>query len=1430
MPGNRLHSPWFALLVAATVLLPVRPGAAQGFGEDGPAVAELSNCNVPSEPTAKRLLDSAEKALGEKNWKIAVRNYQEALAKYPEFVYEVKTGFFQGIRRYCTDRLRALPPEARAAYRDAYDSRARTRFEEAMRTLDRKALQAVAEDFPLAGWADRAAGVLGALLLEEGSARVAAPYLERACASDLPEVASAWFLPLASAYTRLGDKERLERLQARFLSVVGDKTLMAGGNPIDVANTIRDWAARIPVPAEGGMSPAPHVAADRWECFGGDAGRTRLMFPSLDLPPRMWSTTVPGGSTFHMNHPEYMIGVTSIFNDDNTGYFPVVADGVVYLHNDGQVFAYELLSANPSGQRLWSYPGKQPTMGPTDVIAEQHAIHTCTLTGGRLLVNLAWTRRDMERQLEWLDVKLALPNRALIALDAQSGRLLWRLGGLKLKVSEQESFADLASFAEAPAAVGNDLFVGATYQANDTNPIQHYLCKVDARTGDLLWKTNICSGFLEMNLFNNPTRESVGTPVTLWRDTALYCSNMGVVAAVDQQSGRIRWLKRYKQNRIAPTRDIRAEPMKPGWTNNPILVSGNRLFVAPTDSPYLVALDCETGRELWTRLRDPFDAASRTQEAGRYLVGVQRDTLVISGLGCIGLDTATGAKRWFWRPDPSEAIVGRGACTRDQTYLPTRGKLVRLGADGAPSGSFRWSERDAGNVLIADNVLLSASPKSVSAYFSLETIQKQVAEQLQKNPDDPDLRYRVGQNHQKAGRDADAAQCFEEVIRLCEKRGDPEARRVAENARQALCRLHMDLGRQAWDRKDRKAGLAEFALAKTWAKDDAAIVEIAFNVAALLADGQAFPEALAELQGVIEKYPAVPYAKGSAREYARENIGRILDAAGRTVYAAFEEQARAALAAAAKSEAVDDYARLIERYPNSLAAEDALLALARRLMAAGRIEDARERLESLLTYHGSARLPDAYYLLVLCLEERGAWASARGALLQLARHYPGASIATAGGPVAAKDLVAERLRRAEYVQLSDAGHRRELHKALHLAWTWNEVGASDLKLLSPAGTMPRDAADFVFLAARDTVRALRWNTGEEVWRAQIERGVASSLFFDQSVIVCGSTTVYALAAKSGQEQWRASVADLYFQEAFISDGILYLDARERADSSLKRMVAMDAATGRTCWSFPYRNPQNNSDAPYFTDSCVIVPTATDRVSLIDREKGTEAGTIDLLGRFGRLLLQSPNRLVAMGSHFTNVACFGVSERAPQWKQTTGAILRDSLVANQNAIAFLERDPEKINVNYLVVMDPQTGKRLVHSVISDRDYPQSTTGIDDHAIYVTFRDREMRDRVYVAAFSLQTGAREWACMREGTGSLTLYDPILTESLFFLNGAIYEMKSNRWTSVTTVIRRADGARLQEISPDPPAGAGAAVTAVENGVFAVIQGGMLSAYTED
>ena len=87
--------------------------------------------------------------------------------------------------------------------------------------------------------------------------------------------------------------------------------------------------------------------------------------------------------------------------------------------------------------------------------------------------------------------------------------------------------------------------------------ITAYVAAFDVDSGELLWRTLLCSGQQELTMFNRPFQEHVVSPPLL-HDGALFVStNLGVVGCVDAWSGRARWLTAYETIPRRSSRGVR---------------------------------------------------------------------------------------------------------------------------------------------------------------------------------------------------------------------------------------------------------------------------------------------------------------------------------------------------------------------------------------------------------------------------------------------------------------------------------------------------------------------------------------------------------------------------------------------------------------------------------------------------------------------------------------------------------------------------------------------------------------------------------------------------------------------------------------------------------------------------------------------------------
>ncbi|MBI5368217.1 MAG: PQQ-binding-like beta-propeller repeat protein [Planctomycetes bacterium] len=1377
--------------LALVAALGVWLAGAAGAGAQ-PEQYPLSRSHVAENDAASEEVHAARKHLANHRIARAVEHFQNAIDRYGDYVILTGEGLYENVTDVCRRALSELPPEGRAAYLDIYESHVRAQAEAAGAARNLAALGELPDRYPLSPAAHRAAARLGAFLLERGDVATAIPHLERAVAFLTPADAPLAAAHLGYAYARSGRRDGLLDLIRRVREAPPELQVLQGDRAVPLLLLLQTLFDRLSAPAAN-LAPAPRPL-DRWPTYGGDLARSRLMQPGLELVPRVWNfplapSAVPRSSAVHFpgfrdTPPE---GVDAL-----PPYFPVLADGTVYLHNETSVHALDLVSKRPD--RQWSF---ETGLGAEDVLHEKNALHTLTLDGSRLFANLVTSHEERERQLDWLDVKYNFPLRALFAFDITTGKILWKVGGIR----ESDDFALRASFAMAPAVVGPDVYAAAIFNRVQTDPITHYLACLDAATGRVRWKTEICSGFGEMNLFNNPTRESVGSAVSVYGSGVYYCSNLGVIACVDRHTGRRRWLRRYNQFPIQPVRDVYPDSSdRSSWANNPIAIRPGYLFVTPTDSPYLYCLDPETGAEKWT-----WDRQKNAERLGEsqvffptWLAGVTEEAVIVTGGGATALAFAKGGTRlWTWRPPDNRPPAGAPALTPDALYVPGRQRLYRINlTTGRSDESWRWAAptEDAGNLLLADHAILSASGSGLSAFFLPEEVEKRFAAELAAAPDDPFLRARVAAGLAKTGAYDQAVAQWTRVLELAQARPGAELAELALRARRSLHRLHLEAGRARWRAGNREEALLALTAARSWSPDPRGALEALFTAYDFLREAGRWKDALAVMADVLRSFPDEVYGRATARDAAKSEIDRVLAQAGRTPYAEQEAAAETLLRGAGAAPAEGALLELLRLFPNSLAAESAALALARDYRAQGRADEAVERLRGYIKdYPKSEHAPEAYALLIEVFEEKRMVSSARGLLAQLARKFPTAALPEGRGSIPVKTWVERRLARPEYVEGAAGAGRAEFAGPATESWRRIEGPTARVRLLPADGPGASLAAEPLgFAAVSDLLVAFDLATGQDVWKKNLEGGPRRMQLHERTLIVLGRFALLGLDAETGAELWRYDPED-YVTELYLSRGTLFLTALNRNAQGESKLIAVDAAKGRKQWEFPV----GGSLAELFlTDefAALSVP-ANHEVLVVERETGKLAHSIAVAQGTVRVFPLEPDKLAVLGGN--QLAAYELASGRRLWREVVGNIAPEQVTADGPHVCFVSPAHE------LVALDVETGRALVRQPIADLKSVRllQVEGGTAYLVYRTPPQRGGAGQLQVAAFSLKDGKRLWATPTAEEGLRAAQEPILTPRHFLLVSALFDSSARLYAPRVVLIDRADGSVVQTLAPDFP-----------------------------
>jgi outer membrane protein assembly factor BamB len=250
--------------------------------------------------------------------------------------------------------------------------------------------------------------------------------------------------------------------------------------------------------------------------------------------------------------------------------------------------------------------------------------------------------------------------------------LRWAHGPLAASTHEEA----LMRFEAAPAAGERTIFSGYVLDniEGSTHINSEYgVTAFESTTGRQQWRVPLCNlapgkpafGFAETR--RNHIR-SFTSPPLYHQGTVYYCTNAGVVAALDARSGRVKWYMRYPfhpevHDAHRPfaggpeaclhggSAQVRPDPVY--WLNQRPLMIGDKLFVTPCDSPLMLCINRRDGKVLWSK---PW-----TSNGYKYFLGaISTGELVVVGNGrnkeVSGRGSGLPGAVWLLNPDTGEPV------------------------------------------------------------------------------------------------------------------------------------------------------------------------------------------------------------------------------------------------------------------------------------------------------------------------------------------------------------------------------------------------------------------------------------------------------------------------------------------------------------------------------------------------------------------------------------------------------------------------------------------------------------------------------------------------------------------------------------------------------------------------------------------------------
>lgn len=958
--------------------------AAVAAGQEPPVAERAEGLRAAAQHTDVYLNDSFEadewigKAVRQAergDWAAACTHLRRVIQEHADKLSRAADGRYVSVVDRVNDMVAAWPAEGLTVYRRQVGPEAREQFLQARREGRIGRLLSVADRYFCTTSGAEATDLAGRMALEAGHFALAGRAFERLLRDhpDRQRLAESAQGRLALVHACRGDREAARQM----IALAGDDAVLEWmGQSRRLADLVESLVGEF----------RPATSADEgfcWPTFGGDARRNRRTSFKVDRPLAvLWRADGIGQVA---DVPEDELS-TSFRRAVEKGRFlemnPVIARDLVFVQDAQHVWALHFNSGTPA----WRYAGLATA---TDQFlaadSELPRWYGLTVADGRVYACLG---REV---IPYYGYEAAENASALVCLDAASGDEVWRAERAGLASSDDE-----IEFESSPIVSGGQVYVVArrkrAFGFQDC-----FLYRLDASTGEVLGRTHLGSASTGGFGYRRPT---LTTP-SLHEDIVYVTTNLGAVASVDGYTGRVRWLRLY--DRISEGRWRRegrgdTRELSP-WQYNATVCTGQRLLTLPTDADVMLVLNCDTGDVMHAvRIAELADVQT--------LLGAEDNLVYGVGTKAFCYDLEAGAMVWEASLPGGAEVLGRGTLTAEQLLVPTRAALYAFDRSGKLVTTQPWEiPEDAGNLLAGPGVLLVTGNDRVTAYARKQEVLQRLRQRMADSPQAPAAALDLSEVLFRTG---DTVQAVEVLDQAIERAGgfarsiEPVIRkRIFENCLSFANSLEQGT-RPDFELVDRM-----YERASQCPEDTPDHLTYRLQWAEMLERAERWAEAVALYQQIVSdrtlREARIRWGEeqaNAAGQLAERRIGRLIDERGTAVYARFEKQAAALVAAGRAAGDLELLARAVEAYPNARAAAVALRARGELLRERGMpVEAAQSFYAALFRFPGEADAPDLLRLIADCYADAGRPEVAWRWLTKAAREHPSATVRLDGRSV-----------------------------------------------------------------------------------------------------------------------------------------------------------------------------------------------------------------------------------------------------------------------------------------------------------------------------------------------------------------------------------------------------------------------------------------------
>ena len=657
----------------------------------------------------------------EKNWEETIATFFELIDRYGHL--PIATGEdsnrYLSVATYAHMLLADLPPEALAVYRDRVDAAAGDWYRGLQNVTDPTPEQAGELDqYFCSQYGDDALLLLGDRALERGHFDQAREYWQRIDASWTAEGGLGFW----HAYQGIPPEQVIESLQGKMqipndasqgrydlvypdsdldLAAIGARLVLASILQIDLprAQWELDVFRRLFPEARGRLAGQDNVYAvtleqilteqsegeqivrqqkaeqlvggqEVWPTFAGSPTRNRLFWRTLNFSPvPLWewsfARVMPAVELPRDPSREKQTAQNAsaaIHRSDDLYFYPLIVRNWALLKNSSQIFALNIGDGQPAfeGSQFGQiYPRGELVSREVKRDARNHIAadpwlppqYSMTFFEGRLLARMG---TQLTSRAVGFDSGYAGNRITCLNLDRE-GALEWNFPS---KDEEGEFDRQKWSFEGPPLADRDGVYV--VMRRGAMQAISYVAC-LDLQTGKLRWRQEVCRANTPAGGARN---EITHTLLTLAEGHLYLNTNLGVVASLRTQDGKLRWAYRYVRAQADAGTNLPSH-FRRGL--NPCVVVRGVVVVAPRDSPALLAFDAHTGHLLWK--------SAPLTSAPIHILGVAADTVLATGENLWWFNLITGRAHAVW-PQPGNRGgprgYGRGILAGGRVYWPSR--------------------------------------------------------------------------------------------------------------------------------------------------------------------------------------------------------------------------------------------------------------------------------------------------------------------------------------------------------------------------------------------------------------------------------------------------------------------------------------------------------------------------------------------------------------------------------------------------------------------------------------------------------------------------------------------------------------------------------------------------------------------------------------